>query len=47
MMLVKKKKAVKHSNQTPKEEPLKIDKTFDEAIKATMFAADKKVKKSA
>ncbi len=39
-----KKKLVK---ALPKEEPLKIEKTFEEAIKATMFAADKKVKKSA
>ena len=39
-----KKRAVK---ALPKEEPLKIEKTFEEAIKATMIAADKKVKKTA
>jgi hypothetical protein len=38
----KRKKQVK---AIPKEEPLKIDKSFEDAIKATMVAADKKVRK--
>ncbi|MBP7540733.1 MAG: hypothetical protein KA802_12475 [Saprospiraceae bacterium] len=37
----KKKKQVKY---LPKEQPLKIDMSFEQAIKATMIAADKKIK---
>ncbi len=43
-MSVKKKKQVK---TLPKEEPLRIDMSFEQAVKATMIAADKKVRKSA
>ena len=42
----KKKKVAVKKTRTKEEVILKIDKTFDEAIKATMFAANKKVKKS-
>lgn len=42
----KKKKVPAKKTGTQDEDILKIDKTFDEAIKATMFAANKRVKKS-
>lgn len=39
-----KKKPIKPIRVLPDDTPLKIDKTFEEAIKATMIAADKKAK---
>ena len=45
-MLGKNKKAVKKARKVSVEEPLKIEKTFEEAIRATMIAADKKLKKA-
>ena len=44
---MKKKKTVAKVEKGNIEEPLKIDKTFEEAIRATMISANKKMKKSA
>jgi len=43
----KKKKTANKVEKVKLDEPLKIDKTFEEAIRATMISANKKIKKSA